>query len=409
MAVKHSAEVTISDLSDAYAVTLTNEAASFKATSDTSLGTAAVATTRPQAFRGSDAIACSVTAADCVRSDPTNVSVTVDSSGDYATWPLVTINIGAGATSSGTVAIPVVIGSGGDAVTVEKVFSYSIALKGTTGNTGPGAYHYTLNVSPDAMVRAEGGALTPTKFTASATRAQGTGNPTAYLGRFKIEELAGTTWSTKYTSSGNESSHEYTPTDTAECVRVSLYLAGGTTTLLATHTVSIANDGATGGTGATGKSVASIVSYFATNNSTTAPADSAFSTTMTAPTPSNRYLWSRDLITYSNPSSTAYTAKRIVGVYGEKGEQGDQGDPGDNPYTLSITTNNGTTLRNNTGSTTLTCHIFQAGAELGSIPSGMAVKWYKDGTYLSGKDGLSLTVAATDVDDKSVYQARLEG
>lgn len=410
MAVKHTAEVTITDLSDAYSVTLTNEAASFKATSDTKMGTAGTATTKPQAFMGAEAVACSVTAADCTCSDSANVSVSVNSTGDNATWPLLTITVGANATAGGTVTIPVVIGSGDNAVTIEKVFSYSIALKGTTGGTGPGAYHYTLNVSPDAMVRAEGGALTPTSFTASATRAQGTGSPSSYSGRFKIEELAGTTWTTKYTSSANEASHAYSPTSTAEVVRVSLYLAGGTTTLLATHTVAIANDGATGatgGTGATGKGVSSITSYFATNNSTAAPADSAFSTTMTAPTASNKYLWSRDLVTYTD-SSTAYTAKRIVGTYGEKG---DQGEPGDNPYTLSITSNNGTTLRNNTGDTTLTAHVYQEGAELSTMPSGCSIKWYVDGTLAETDTSLpaTFTRTAAQVANKVVVRAQLEG
>lgn len=411
MSVKHSAEVTVYDVSDAYSVTLTNEAATFKATSDTKLNVASTATTKPQAFMGTDAVACSVTAADCVCSDTTNVSVSVNSSGDNATWPLITVSVGANATNGGTVTIPVVIGSGDTAVTIEKVFTYAISLKGTTGGTGPGAYHYVLNVSPDAMVRAEGGALTPTSFTVSSTRAQGTGSPAAYSGRFKIEELAGTTWTAKYTSSANEASHEYSPTATAEVVRVSLYLAGGTTTLLATHTVAIANDGATGqqggtgATGATGKSVSSIVSYFATNNSTTAPADSAFSTTMTAPTASSRYLWSRDLITYTNPSSTAYTAKRIVGVYGDKG------DPGDDPYTLSITSDNGTVLKNNTGSTTLTAHVFQAGAELSTMPSGHAVKWYVDGTLAETDSSLpaTFTRTAAQVANKAVIKAQLEG
>ena len=411
MEVKHTAEVTISDLSDAYSVTLTNEAASFKATSDTKMGTAGTATTKPQAFMGAEAVACSVTEADCVCSDSANVSVTVNSSGDNATWPLLTITVGANATAGGTVTIPVVIGLGSDAVTIEKVFSYSIALKGTTGGTGPGAYNYALLLSPDAMVRAEGGTLTPMSFTASATRLQGTGNPSSYSGRFKIEELAGTTWTAKYTSSANEASKEYSPTATAEAVRVSLYLAGGTSTLLQTRTVAIANDGATGpqgGTGATGKSVSSIVSYFATNNSTTAPADSAFSTTMTAPTASNRYLWSRDLITYANPSSTAYTAKRIVGVYGDKGEQG---EPGDNPYTLSITSDNGTTLRNNTGQTTLTAHVYQAGAELGTMPTGHAIKWYVDGTLTETDNALpaTFTRTAAQVANKCVVCAKLEG
>lgn len=412
MAVKHAAEVTVYDVTDAYSVTLTNEAATLKATSDTKLGTAASVTTKPQAFLGSEAVACTVDSEDIVMSDTTNVSVSVNNSGDNATWPLITITVGANATAAGTVTIPVVIGSGASAVTIEKVFSYSISLKGTTGSTGPGAYQYQLNVSPDAVTKSEAGTFTPASIDVSATRAQGTGNPAAYSGRFKVEKLVGTTWSAIYTSSANEASKTgiSVPSD-AIALRASLYLAGGTTTLLATHTIPIVSDGptgATGQTGATGKSVSSIVAYFATNNSTTAPADSAFSTTMTAPTASNRYLWSRDLITYTNPSSTEYTAKRIVGVYGEKGEQG---DPGDDPYTLSITSDNGTVLKNNTGQTTLTAHVYQAGAELNSMPTGHSIKWYVDGTLAETDSSLpaTFTRTAAQITSKAVVKAQLEG
>lgn len=219
MAVKHSAEVTVYDVTDAYSVTLTNEAASLKATSDTKLGTAATVTTKPQAFLGTDVVACTVVQADCVCSDSTNVSVSVNSTGDNATWPLLTISIGANATAGGTVTIPVVIGSGANAVTIEKVFSYSIALKGASG------------------------------------------------------------------------------------------------------------------------------------------------------------------------------------------------DPGDDPYTLSITSDNGTVLKNNTGQTTLTAHVYQAGAELNAMPSGHAIKWYVDGTLAETDSSLpaTFTRTAAQVANKAVVRAQLEG
>ena len=153
MAVKHTAEVTLNDLTDAYGVTLTNEAATFKATSDTMLGTAGTATTKPQAFLGTEAIACTVDKDACVRSDTANVTVAVSNTGDNATWPLITITVGANATAGGTVTIPVVIGTGASAITIEKVFSYSLALKGATGAGGTSvtvtstAYAYQLSTS----------------------------------------------------------------------------------------------------------------------------------------------------------------------------------------------------------------------------------------------------------------------
>lgn len=85
--------------------------------------------------------------------------------------------------------------------------------------------------------------------------------------------------------------------------------------------------GPQGQTGATGKGIQSITEYYAVNNSTTAPADSSFGTTIVNPTSSNRYLWNYELVTYTD-SSTAKTGKRMIGVYGETGSQGPQGNTG---------------------------------------------------------------------------------
>ena len=76
-----------------------------------------------------------------------------------------------------------------------------------------------------------------------------------------------------------------------------------------------------GDTGATGNGISGIVEYYAVNNSTTAPADSAFSTTISAPTAANKYLWNYEQITYTD-GSTVKTGKRVIGTYGEKGATG---------------------------------------------------------------------------------------
>ncbi len=85
--------------------------------------------------------------------------------------------------------------------------------------------------------------------------------------------------------------------------------------------------GETGQAGATGNGISSVTDYYAVNNSTTAPADSAFSTTISLPTASNKYLWNYELITYTN-DTTSKTGKRVIGTYGEKGNTGDQGQTG---------------------------------------------------------------------------------
>ncbi len=73
--------------------------------------------------------------------------------------------------------------------------------------------------------------------------------------------------------------------------------------------------------GKDGKSISSVTEYYALNNSTTAPEDSAFTTTIQNPTSSNKYLWNYEVVTYSD-GTTSPTGKRIIGTYGEPGSAG---------------------------------------------------------------------------------------
>lgn len=82
-----------------------------------------------------------------------------------------------------------------------------------------------------------------------------------------------------------------------------------------------------GDTGDAGKGISSIAEYYAINNSTTAPADSAFGTAVVQPTASNRYLWNYEKINYTD-STNAVTSKRVIGVYGDTGATGPQGPQG---------------------------------------------------------------------------------
>lgn len=74
-----------------------------------------------------------------------------------------------------------------------------------------------------------------------------------------------------------------------------------------------------GQTGDAGKGISSITEYYAATSSTTAPADSSFSTSVASTTAANRYLWNYELVTYSD-GTTERTAKRIIGTYGENGK-----------------------------------------------------------------------------------------
>ena len=81
-----------------------------------------------------------------------------------------------------------------------------------------------------------------------------------------------------------------------------------------------------GDTGVTGNGIKSIVEHYqvSTSNST---APTSWVTTVPSMTPTNKYLWNYETITYTN-NTTKDTEKRVIGVYGDKGNKGDKGDPG---------------------------------------------------------------------------------
>ena len=87
------------------------------------------------------------------------------------------------------------------------------------------------------------------------------------------------------------------------------------------------NTGAKGDTGATGNGIKSIVEHYQVSASnTTAP--TSWATTVPSMSPTNKYLWNYETITYTD-NTTKDTEKRIIGVYGDKGDKGDKGNPGD--------------------------------------------------------------------------------
>ena len=103
--------------------------------------------------------------------------------------------------------------------------------------------------------------------------------------------------------------------------------------------------------------------------------------------------------------------KGETGAQGPKGATGATGAAGADAITMAITTNNGTVFKNNNGSTTLTAHVYRAGAELSSqqITQLGTIKWYKDGSTTSVGSGATLSVSASSVSSKAVYTAQLEG
>ncbi|MGO5267369.1 collagen-like triple helix repeat-containing protein [Parafannyhessea umbonata] len=98
------------------------------------------------------------------------------------------------------------------------------------------------------------------------------------------------------------------------------------------------------------------------------------------------------------------------GATGAQGPKGETGAAGADAITMAITTDNGTVFKNNNGTTTLTAHVYKAGAELTSqqIAQLGTIKWYKDGGTTSVGSGATLSVSASSVSSKAVYTAQLE-
>ena len=88
--------------------------------------------------------------------------------------------------------------------------------------------------------------------------------------------------------------------------------------------------GQTGSTGATGRSITGITEhYLATNLATgVTRSTSGWSTSMQTTTPSKKYLWNYETITWSSGTSPTYVDPIIIGIHGERGPQGPQGDRG---------------------------------------------------------------------------------
>lgn len=90
--------------------------------------------------------------------------------------------------------------------------------------------------------------------------------------------------------------------------------------------------------------------------------------------------------------------------------KGEDGASGDAAVSVVIVPSSGQMFKTPSETNTLTAHVYQGGSELtGSALDALGtIKWYKGGTYLTGKDGSSITVLASEIVSKEIFEARLE-
>nr|AFN84597.1 prophage protein [uncultured bacterium scaffold00056] len=362
MATKAANQLTLIDLTDAYSVILTNEAHTWIGDTDGVSGTQ-TATTQIMALCGSEQVSCSVGTITC----PTGIAAVSDGK---TPSPTVTITATSAVTAAGTITIPVLVDDG--EITINKVFSYSIAFTGATGETGNGiskieTFYLTASASSGVTTSTSGWSTAPTATTTT----------NKYI------------WSYQKTT--------YTDGTTAS----------STPAIIGTHGAT----GATGATGETGNGVDSITTYYLTTSAGSGVTTSAtgWSTTPTATTTTNKYIWSYQKITYTDGTSEASTPA-IIGTHGATGATGAAGADGADAITLIITSSAGIIFKNTSIATTLTAHVYQGGTEVtGTALTALGtISWYKDGGTTAIATGQTLTISAGDVTNSASYTAQLE-
>ena len=356
MAIKSADQISIVDLTDGYSVILTNDSFTFSGT--TTAAIASSTTTTVVAMCGASQVAASVNLSNVVK--PSGVTVTKDND---ATQPTLTISVDTSVTTGGTVDIPVSLDNGN--ITIHKYFTFSIAFKGSTGDTGSSAQWYT------------GTGITGTSST--ATTFSGSGVTNAVVGDMYLNTSTQNTY--RCTLGGNAS--------TAKWVYVS---------------------NIKGQTGGTGNSVQWYTGTAITGTSSTATIFSGSG--ISSAVVGDMYLNTSTGGTYKcTVAGNASTAKWVY-VSNITGPQGPDGNDGADAITMTITSSAGTIFKNTSVATTLTAHVYRAGSELNAtaIAALGTIKWYKDGsTTALSTTGATLTISAGDVTNKATYIAQLEG
>lgn len=223
-----------------------------------------------------------------------------------------------------------------------KFFSYGIALQGSD------AINYWMINSASAIKKSETNTFTPNQIVLQGKTNTGTKGVSDYYGRFVIEgSVDNNTWTTLYTSSANEISTTFTISNKdIIAYRCSMYLAGGTTTLLDRQIIPVVIDGKKGIDGAKGAD--GISTYFYIKYS----ANSDGSSMTDAPTSTTKYMGVCSTTAATAPTApSAYTWSEIRGKDGQNGSPGSAGADGKTSYLHIKYSNDGLTFTDNKGET----------------------------------------------------------
>lgn len=117
-----------------------------------------------------------------------------------------------------------------------------------------------------------------------------------------------------------------TATVTEDC-EASISVSVDDVTISKKFSFAVAKTGSKGDTGAAGNGIKSISYYYARSSSQTAPSASSITgTSLPTLDATNKYLWQKEVITYTN--NTSQTTVVLLAAYGNTGAKGDKGNDG---------------------------------------------------------------------------------
>lgn len=117
-----------------------------------------------------------------------------------------------------------------------------------------------------------------------------------------------------------------TATVTEDC-EASISVTVDDVTISKKFSFAVAKTGSKGDTGAAGNGIKSISYYYARSSSQTTPSESSITgTSLPTLDATNKYLWQKEIITYTN--NTSQTTVVLLAVYGNTGAKGDKGNDG---------------------------------------------------------------------------------
>lgn len=375
MAIKSADQITIVDVTDAYSIMLTSEA--FVFTGETGgIPSGASCTTQAVAFCGTN-VCQKVTIGSIVC--PKGVSSSVKNNG--ASNPEIAFTTTETLNTSCEATIPVIV----DGVTVNKKFTFAVALQGSQGIQGLQG------------PKGEQGIAGP-KGEPGET---GTAGKTSYF-HIKYSAVANPTQSSQMTETPSTYIGTYVDFTEADSTDPQAY----TWSRFVGAQGEKGENGIPGTNGANGKTSYLHIAY--ANNST---GTSGFSTTDAA---GKLYIGQyTDFVQADSTDPSKYSWTKIKGETGDKGPIGPTGNPGQDAITMVITSSNGTIFKNNNGSTVLTAHVYKGAIEQSITDAGVcgtlgSVKWYKGSTTTPIATAKSITVNAADVVNNMAYTCKLE-